>query len=399
MIPLAEIGRDDGFGERTCLGRIRRHEVDVEGYDVTRELRGQARDVDPLHLFEIAVGRIGELAEGPVLRRTDAPDDGDRAGRHGRDVARQGEKAPVDDQDPAVVEPERYRHIAAGPPALGAIHDEEDLVGEVHPGGRDRAPLDLVEHRVAVCGTGRHELVEGDGRLVVPGLDRGVEGLALVEPPQLPEPEVHHRHDRHHDEQVERHPLRTEEEPIHLPRDATEPESTADRSEVVGRVGVMELPDFHIPHAEKIEWMIETNGWALEPVAPCTDTDPPVPSYGYTIGVPALTGFAEIAVFGLTPVATNGLVGLVIDALRGGTEIPVGVELVGLLDNDLRCVFAPVDLDTAGDLFGTARSWYRGEPYPLVQLVYPDRNGFMPYEPGFDQRKRFAQPLVGSFES
>ena len=22
----------------------------------------------------------------------------------------------------------------------------------------------------------------------------------------------------------------------------------------------MELPDFHIPHAEKIEWMIETNG-------------------------------------------------------------------------------------------------------------------------------------------
>ena len=40
----------------------------------------------------------------------------------------------------------------------------------------------------------------------------------------------------------------------------------------------MELPDFHIPHAEKIEWMIETNGWALEPVAPRADTDPPVRS-------------------------------------------------------------------------------------------------------------------------
>jgi len=161
----------------------------------------------------------------------------------------------------------------------------------------------------------------------------------------------------------------------------------------------MELPDFHIPHAEKIEWMIETNGWALEPVAPRADTDPPVPAYAYTIGVPALTGFAEIAVFGLTPVATNGLVGLVIDALLGGTQIPIGVELVGLLDNELRCAFAPVDLDVAGDLFATARSWYRGEPYALVQLVYPDRNGFMPYEPDFDQRMRFAQPLVGSFES
>lgn len=161
----------------------------------------------------------------------------------------------------------------------------------------------------------------------------------------------------------------------------------------------MELPDFHIPHAEKIEWMIEANGWALEPVPPRADTDPPIPAYAYTIGVPALVGFPEIAVFGLTPVAANGLIGLVIDHLRGGTEIPVGVELVGLLDNELRCAFAPVDLDAAGALFDTARSWYRGEPYALVQLVYPDRNGFMPYEPGFDQRMRFAQPLVGSFDT
>lgn len=161
----------------------------------------------------------------------------------------------------------------------------------------------------------------------------------------------------------------------------------------------MELPDFHIPHAEKIEWMIETDGWALEPVAPRADTDPPVPAYAYTIGVPALTGFPEIAVFGLTPVATKGLVGLVIDALRGGTDIPVGVELVGLLDNDLRCAFAPVDVERAGELFATARAWYRGEPYALVQLVYPDRNGVMPYEAGFESRMRLAQPLVGSFGS
>jgi hypothetical protein len=157
----------------------------------------------------------------------------------------------------------------------------------------------------------------------------------------------------------------------------------------------MELPDFHIPHAEKIEWMIETNGWALEPVAPRADTDPPVPAYAYTIGVPALTGFAEVAVFGLTPVAANGLLGLVVDALRGGTEIPVGVELVGLLDNELRCVFAPVDLAEFGPWFETARSWYRGAPFEVVQLVYPDRNGFLPYEAGFDQRMRFAQPVIG----
>lgn len=147
---------------------------------------------------------------------------------------------------------------------------------------------------------------------------------------------------------------------------------------------------------EKIDWMIETHGWALEAVSPRRDTDPPSPAYAYTIGVPALVGFPEIAVFGLTPAAANGLVGLVIDALRGGTEIPLAVELVGLLDNDLRCLFAPIDHEARRDLFETALAWYRGAAFDVVQLVYPDRNGFMPYEPGFEPRLRFAQPVVGA---
>ena len=98
-----------------------------------------------------------------------------------------------------------------------------------------------------------------------------------------------------------------------------------------------ELPDFHIPHAEKIEWMIETNGWALEAVAPRSDLDPPVPAHAYTIGLPAAVGFPEIALYGLTPAAANGLLSMVVDALRGGTDITIGDELIGLLDNGLRC--------------------------------------------------------------
>lgn len=157
-----------------------------------------------------------------------------------------------------------------------------------------------------------------------------------------------------------------------------------------------ELPDFHIPHAEKIEWMIETAGWALEPVAADLDADPPTPGYAYTIGVPAAVGFPEVVVFGLAPVAAKGLLELVVDASRGGTEIPIGVEVVGLLDNDLRCVFAPVDVAAHTAMFSTAVSWYRGEPFGLVQLVYPDRAGWLPYEAGFDAHMRFAQPVIGS---
>lgn len=160
-----------------------------------------------------------------------------------------------------------------------------------------------------------------------------------------------------------------------------------------------ELPDFHIPHAEKIEWMIETNGWALEPVAARPDLDPPRPSYAYSIGMPDAVSFPDVVVFGLTPVASNGLVTLVADACRGGTDIPIGVEVIGLLDNDLRCMFAPVDVSARPDLFEVAVSWYQGDAIEMVQLLYPDRNGFMPYEAGFEQRLRLAQPVVATLDA
>lgn len=158
----------------------------------------------------------------------------------------------------------------------------------------------------------------------------------------------------------------------------------------------MELPDFQIPHAEKIEWMIETHGFALEVVPPHGDAESPTPGCTYTVGFPAAVDFPELAVFGLTPSAARGLIDLVADLRRSGTEIPVGVPLAGLLDNDLRCVFAPVDLDTWHGWFTTAVAWHRGEAFDLVQLLWPDRQGFLPHEAGFDERLRLAQPVLGA---
>jgi hypothetical protein len=157
----------------------------------------------------------------------------------------------------------------------------------------------------------------------------------------------------------------------------------------------MELPDFKIPHTEKIEWMIETAGWAIEPVPADATVDPPLPAYAYSIGLPASVAFPEIAVLGLTPSASKGLIDLVVSQLRGGVEIPLGVELVGLLDNELRCCFAPIPRQLCGTWFPTATAWYRGEAFEVVQLIYPDRQGFLPYEDGFDRRLRFAQPVIG----
>jgi hypothetical protein len=62
-------------------------------------------------------------------------------------------------------------------------------------------------------------------------------------------------------------------------------------------------------------------------------------------------------------------------------------------------MFAPISLDVWGRYFETATAWYKGEPFEMVQLLYPDRNGFMPYEAGYEQRMRFAQPVIGTLPS
>jgi hypothetical protein len=157
----------------------------------------------------------------------------------------------------------------------------------------------------------------------------------------------------------------------------------------------IDLPDFKIPHAEKIEWMIETNGWALEPVAAVIDAEPQFPGYAYTIGVPTTYLFPDIVVFGLAPVAVKGLIDLVLEQVAAGVEIPRDVPVVGLLDNDLRCVFSTVDVTAHANLFTTGVKWNRGQVGEMVQLVWPDRNGWLPYESGFDASVRMAQPTIG----
>ncbi len=148
-------------------------------------------------------------------------------------------------------------------------------------------------------------------------------------------------------------------------------------------------------HVEKIDWMIESAGWAFETVSARIDTLPPSPPYGYTIGLEDRFAFPEVVVFGMTGAAARGLVGLVADLLASGTEPPVSALFVGLLDGDLRAALLPVDVAEHRELFGTASDWFRGRSFRVVQFVWPDRSGWLPWESGFDERLRFAQPVIG----
>ena len=155
------------------------------------------------------------------------------------------------------------------------------------------------------------------------------------------------------------------------------------------------FPDRNMALRDKLAWMIETSGWLLEPVAASMQTDPPFPGYGYTIGFEETFGFPEVVIMGLKPVAAKGLAGLVADLLAGGTQIPIGEQFRGLYDGEQRAALLPIDVAAMGAMFESAQAWYGDRPFRMVQLVYPDRTGWLPWEPGFDPALATVQLLLG----
>ena len=85
--------------------------------------------------------------------------------------------------------------------------------------------------------------------------------------------------------------------------------------------------------------------------------------------------------------------------LRDGVHVPVGPLFSGLLDNDVRFSLLPVTLDDWGPLFEAGADWYGASPFRVVQLAYPDPDGWMPWEPGFDVHRRLSQPVIGALDA
>jgi len=159
------------------------------------------------------------------------------------------------------------------------------------------------------------------------------------------------------------------------------------------------FPDRDMSHRDKLVFMLERQGWAIDAVPARPGEDAAFPSYAFTVGFEDHFGFPEVCVVGLSPVACRGLFDLVADALAGGTELPVGAPFMGLLDGGQPCALLPVDAATCVEMFPSLAEHHTlagdaPDGFELVQLTWPDAEGRLPWEPGFDPRLATAQILL-----
>lgn len=160
------------------------------------------------------------------------------------------------------------------------------------------------------------------------------------------------------------------------------------------------FPDRDMSHRDKVVFMLEREGWALDAVPARTDIDPPIPRYAYTIGVEDRFGFPEICIFGLAPVACRGLFGLILDAVAGGTDLPIGAAFIGLLDGGQPSAFLPVDAGVSVGMFPALAEHHAlakepADAFRMVQFAWPDPAGNLPWEPGFAAELAPVQLLLG----
>ena len=146
-------------------------------------------------------------------------------------------------------------------------------------------------------------------------------------------------------------------------------------------------------HAEKIQWMLDEQGWGVVPVRPSESEAPDGAAYTYTFGLETAFGRPEIVIVGLQPVQARGLLDLIVAQYAAGIELPSGT-FVGLLDDDLPAALLDLEIDARASLVPTAAELHEEREWRLQQFVWPGPNGALPWDETCEDALRAAQPVL-----
>jgi hypothetical protein len=107
------------------------------------------------------------------------------------------------------------------------------------------------------------------------------------------------------------------------------------------------------------------------------------PGFSFTTGLWVNTGQPELIMFGMKrEIAHDVLWDLFRDA-KLGAPLPIGEPTDKAFAN-LSAYAFPVSKRFYSDYLGWSRWFYGGDEFPCLQIVWPDREGVFPWEPGFD---------------
>jgi hypothetical protein len=133
---------------------------------------------------------------------------------------------------------------------------------------------------------------------------------------------------------------------------------------------------------------ISEYGWHCVGILPEKDAPP----YSFTVGLYHTYHHPELIIFGVKSavahkILANAVAGLPVHRLD------LSQTSNGLLEG-YPCCFVEVSKKQYYEYVGFARWYYRGNDFPLYQIVWPSREGHFPWHPKASEEFRLAQPVI-----
>jgi hypothetical protein len=134
---------------------------------------------------------------------------------------------------------------------------------------------------------------------------------------------------------------------------------------------------------------IATYGWHVIKVY----EDEEGPGFAFTIGLFQRFGHPELIVFGLPLDTMHLMLNGAGEAVRAGQPFAAGQNYDNILEG-YDCTFRPVSRKHYEAYLGSARWYYEGDGFPVLQLIWPDREHRYPWAAPADAWIREAQPVL-----
>jgi hypothetical protein len=132
---------------------------------------------------------------------------------------------------------------------------------------------------------------------------------------------------------------------------------------------------------------IRKHGWFHTHVA----ADEEGPEFAYTTGFWLTAHAAEVLVFSLPSEPAHDVLWDLFRELRDGRHLPLAAPVQNVISN-YPVYFFEVGRSFYAEYLGWSHWFYGGDGFPCVQMVWPDREGRFPWEPGFEPVLEGRQP-------
>lgn len=143
-------------------------------------------------------------------------------------------------------------------------------------------------------------------------------------------------------------------------------------------------------HEGFIRRCVADHGWAVQLIPAHGDA----PAFAYTVGLFRNYGQAELIVLGLRLALMHSMLNTLGERMKAGETLRPEDRQQGVIagfDVTLREVRARASFE---EHVGYALWFYERAPFPLFQVVWPDREGRFPDDPGAGDGLQRQQPLL-----